>query len=273
MAFGHCGVFLNTIFGIDNMHTKEFVYKEKDNNGIETLKTISTAAHFNNWMYQTIKPFLKGNILEIGSGIGNITQYVLDDKYNTTASDLRTDYCTILGNRFAGNAFLQGVKNIDIVHPDFEQKHSDLLNTFDSIFALNIIEHVENDVLAIENCKKLLKENGNLIILVPAYAVLYNGFDTELKHYRRYTKSNLQQLLQKADFTIVSSQYFNLAGIAGWWFTGSLLRRKLIPVVQMKIFDLMVPIFKLADWLVMNKMGLSVIAIGTKSNFPKPRKK
>ena len=267
MALGHYGVFQNTIFGIDNMHNKNIVCNEMDFDGLGTLKTISTAIKFNNWMYQTIKPFLKGNVLEIGSGIGNITQYVVNDKHQTTASDFRTEYCTILSNRFAGNVFLQEVKNIDIIHPDFEKINCNLLNKFDSLFALNIIEHVENDVLAIENCKKLLKENGNLIILAPAYMAVYNSFDTALKHYRRYSKSNLQYLLQNAGFTIIKSQYFNLCGIIGWWFSGSLLRKKSIPMLEMKIFDLMVPIFKIADKLVMNKVGLSVIAIGKKTNF------
>jgi hypothetical protein len=116
--------------------------------------------------------------------------------------------------------------------------------------------------LSIQNCRKLLRKNGNLIILVPAYPLLYNRFDKELEHYRRYTKSKLEKLLITADFEIVKTQYFNFIGIFGWWFSGSLLVKKTIPEGQ--IYNRLVPIFKLIDKIVMNKVGLSVITFGTK---------
>lgn len=47
--------------------------------GYSILKSISGADKFNRWMYETIKPFCKGRILEIGGGIGNISQYFLND--------------------------------------------------------------------------------------------------------------------------------------------------------------------------------------------------
>jgi 2-polyprenyl-3-methyl-5-hydroxy-6-metoxy-1,4-benzoquinol methylase len=52
-----------------------------------------------------------------------------------------------------------------------------------------VVEHIKDDRLAIANCKKLLKKNGHLIILVPAYRYLYNEFDKELEYYRRYNKN------------------------------------------------------------------------------------
>ncbi|MEP7141836.1 MAG: methyltransferase domain-containing protein [Ferruginibacter sp.] len=246
------------------MSNKNFVYKEFDQEGLDVLNVISAADRFNNWMYQSIKPFLKGDILEIGSGIGNITQFVIDDKFKVTASDIRDNYCSILHHRFDDDPYLQEVRNIDIIHPGFDREYHDLLDKFDSIFALNIVEHVENDELAIQNCKKLLRKNGNLVILVPAYQALYNGFDKELEHFRRYTKSKLENLFLTAGLKIYKTQYFNFIGIAGWWFSGSILRNKTIPGGQMKLYNKLVPVFKLVDKIIMNKIGLSVITFGTK---------
>ena len=56
---------------------QDFQFKEIDKEGWETLLAISKADRFNRWMYDIIQPFIKGNILEIGSGIGNISQYFL----------------------------------------------------------------------------------------------------------------------------------------------------------------------------------------------------
>ncbi|MDD4754877.1 MAG: hypothetical protein PHG29_02255, partial [Prolixibacteraceae bacterium] len=72
------------------------------NNGTETLKVISDANNFNRWMYETIKPFCKGHVLEIGSGIGNISQFLLSDGYEVTLSDINSSYLEILDKRFSG---------------------------------------------------------------------------------------------------------------------------------------------------------------------------
>ncbi len=72
------------------------------------------------------------------------------------------------------------------------------------------MEHIENDHLAIHNCRKLLKKGGKLIILVPAFQSLYNGFDKELYHYRRYTKHTLNKLFKENPTSIFTS--FKRAG-------------------------------------------------------------
>ncbi len=246
------------------MNDQSFTGKGIDYIGLDTLNIISAAVKFNKWMYQAIKPCLKGNILEIGSGIGNITQYVINDKFKVTASDISESYCSILQDKFGNSEYLNEVRNIDIVHPDFDREYRDLFNTFDSILALNTIEHIENDLLAVENCKKLLLANGNLIILVPAYPSLYNRFDKALKHFRRYTRSTLEKLLRETGYKIHKTQYFNSIGIAGWWFSGDVLNNRTIPKRLMKLFDMLVPGIKIIDKLIMNSAGLSVIAFATK---------
>ena len=59
----------------------EFQFLEKDKFGLETLDTIAEADKFNEWMYQILKPFCNGEILEIGSGIGNISSFFIEDNY------------------------------------------------------------------------------------------------------------------------------------------------------------------------------------------------
>ena len=52
----------NIIFGANKMD-KEFKVKTIDQEGLETLEVVADADKFNAWMYHTILPFSKGNIL------------------------------------------------------------------------------------------------------------------------------------------------------------------------------------------------------------------
>src|SRR6478672_11669415 len=110
--------------------------------GEATLTVISKADKFNRWMYDTIRPFLKGNILEIGSGIGNISKFPLVEQLPITLSDINPGYQQILENKFSRYPSLQGILSIDLIQPDFEKSYASLHEKFDSIFLLNVIEHV-----------------------------------------------------------------------------------------------------------------------------------
>lgn len=235
-----------------------------DKVGKETLEVINAADKFNKWMYQTIQPFVKGKVLEIGSGIGNISSQFLKNNYSIMLSDFRHEYCKELNTKFSSFPNFLGVERIDLVDPEFTKNYSEFLGSFDTVFALNVVEHIEDHILAISNCRKLLKKGGTLIILVPSYQILYNNFDIELGHFRRYTISKLVDIFELNDMEVTHSQYFNFIGTLGWYFNGNILKKKTIPSGQMKLYNTLVPIFKLVDRMSLHKAGLSTIAVGIK---------
>ena len=238
-----------------------------DKEGYETLSTLAGADNFNKWMYETIRPFVKGRVLETGSGIGNISALLLETQKEVVLSDFSLPYTAVLLAHFKDHPHLSGILQMDLVDSRFDERHSSLFGSFDTIIALNVIEHVEEDGLAVGNCRKLLKQGGRFIILVPAYAGLYNRFDKELGHCRRYTKKTLQQLISP-HFSILQCRYFNLAGIAGWFFSGTILRKKIIPSSQMRCFNALVPLFRVLDKMGLRRIGLSVWAVGTNNKSP-----
>ena len=240
----------------------EFI--ENDAVGEQTLEAISDADKFNDWMYATIKPFTKGKVLEIGSGIGNISNCFIEDGISIMTSDIRDGYCKRLKERFSGKPAFLGTVNMNLTDTDFEQKFSEHLNQYDTVFALNVVEHIYDDNLAIRNAKKLLKKGGHLIILVPSYNKLMNGFDEELGHFRRYTVPSLTRLFEQEKLEVIHQQYFNFVGMFGWYISGNLLKNKVIPKGQMSLYNNLVPVIKLIDKLVLNKVGLSTIVVGRK---------
>jgi SAM-dependent methyltransferase len=242
----------------------KFRFPKFDTEGLATLNAIAVADKFNEWMYETIKPYCSGSILEVGSGTGNISQFFLRDGLHITLSDIRSQYCQILTEKFTVS-YRPEVVQLDIAHPDFANQYASYLGKFDTVVALNVIEHISDDQLALENCRLLLKSGGDLIILVPAYQALYNRFDVELQHYRRYNRRTLKSFFKKGDFSVTHIQYFNMMGISGWYLYGTVLKRKLISRKLMSSYNKLVPFFKILDKISFNSLGLSVIAVGKKN--------
>jgi len=227
--------------------------------GYQTLEVISKADKFNQWMYKTIRTYCRGKILEIGSGIGNISTFFVAENYSITLSDTDEDYIDLLQKKFVD----QEILSIDLVDKDFTKKYKHLFETFDTVVFLNVLEHIDSDELAIENCKLFLKPKGCLVILVPAYPFLFSEMDKELKHFRRYTSKKLSELLLKGGLTVKNVFYFNAFGILAWIY-GKVLRLKAIPSNNMKLFNKMVPFAKFVDKILFKKAGLSVIAAAQK---------
>jgi SAM-dependent methyltransferase len=233
--------------------------------GTETLEVISAANRFNRWMYETIKPHCKGNILEIGSGIGNITRYFAEEGAEITLSDFDDSYFPRLEEQFGQYPNMKGIYRIDFSDKQLAIKYPELIEQFDTVFALNVVEHIEDHLQALKNARLLLKKGGNVVILVPAFQSLFNGFDRQLGHYRRYTESSLKNLLEAADFDVVHTRYFNFIGALGWYFSGNILKKKMIPEGQMKLYDTLVPVWKVVDLFTRRMAGISVIQSGVKS--------
>jgi len=238
---------------------------EEDVTGKETLDLFAEAHRFNQWMFSALSPFCKNNILEIGSGIGNISKLLLENFNKVYLSDLREEYCDILRKKFSDDPHLQNVYPLDLGEPDLIHSHSMLIGRFDSVIASNVVEHVEDEKLAIRNCFDMLKPKGRLVVLVPAYASLYNGLDKELGHFRRYNRNGLTCLLKSEGFSVLHTQYFNAAGILGWWFSGSVQKKTLLPKNQLDLYNKLIPVIRVIDKIVFNQMGLSLIAVGEKN--------
>lgn len=233
--------------------------------GYATLETLSQAQQFNRWMASIIISWLKpGESLEIGAGIGNLSHLILEASFPLTVSDVHTDYLRLLKQRFTQHSHFKGCHRLDIGRKDHTTGLQQNCQPFKNVFALNVIEHVENDQQALANCHELLAPGGRAIILVPAFPWLYNVFDKHLGHFRRYTQKGLQEKMQSVGFRIIHCQYFNAIGILGWAFSGSLLRKTQIPTSQMKGFDLMVPFFRKIDPLFQSFVGLSLCCVGEK---------
>jgi ubiquinone/menaquinone biosynthesis C-methylase UbiE len=82
-------------------------------------------------------------------------------------------------------------------------------NTFDLVCAFDVIEHVEDDKLALAEMKRVCKPNGLITVTVPAFMSLWSHHDIVNQHFRRYTKSNLTQLFTGNSLNYTVATYYN----------------------------------------------------------------
>lgn len=82
-------------------------------------------------------------------------------------------------------------------------------NSFDVICAFDVIEHVEKDLLAIKELKRVCKKEGYIFVTVPAFNFLWSQHDLINHHFRRYNSKQLTNLFLENSLNKVKTTYFN----------------------------------------------------------------
>jgi SAM-dependent methyltransferase len=80
---------------------------------------------------------------------------------------------------------------------------------FDLAASLDVIEHLEDDLAALRELRRVVKPGGTLLVTVPAYQWLWSGHDVINHHYRRYTRRSLQRVGEQAGWQQARTTYFN----------------------------------------------------------------
>ena len=137
----------------------------------------------------------KINILDFGAGSGTNIQ-MLNSFGNVYVYEKNKKISDFLKEKFKSS------ENIKIVE-DFNNK-----DFFDLIVVADVIEHIKEDKLVLNQLSNSLKKNGKLLLTAPAYQFLFSNKDVTLHHYRRYTKTSLNKLFEE-NYTILKSSYFN----------------------------------------------------------------
>jgi len=82
-------------------------------------------------------------------------------------------------------------------------------SSFDLIVLLDVLEHIDDDIKALNTLNAKLKPNGSLLITVPAFKFLWSKHDNINNHKRRYTQQNLKNKIKLSGFTLKYCNYFN----------------------------------------------------------------
>ncbi len=226
--------------------------------GYYILQSVRRARGFNKWMLSTFREWIGKRVFEAGCGIGNFTELLLD-RERLVCLDYDPFYVEMIQRRFGHMENVRGLWG-DLTSPECVREIGP--ERVDTIISLNVLEHIEADRTVLDNFYSVLEPGGHAVVLVPAHPWLYTACDKTLGHVRRYTEPELREKFTKAGFDIVSVKQFNRLGVYGWWVSGLLGKKDLSPT-QMRIYELMLPIAKLLDWMKIGP-GLSMVIVGRK---------
>ena len=89
---------------------------------------------------------------------------------------------------------------------------------------------------------------------------LFGTLDQELHHFRRYSWPELESKLLQAGFQIEQMRYVNRPGVFGWYLNSRILRRRVLPKGQLRMFALLKPFLE-AEVTTPPSFGMSLLAI------------
>jgi glycosyltransferase involved in cell wall biosynthesis len=231
--------------------------EENEDAGYRILRRMQKVSRYNRWMWQQLERFVGRRVLEVGSGVGNMTRFLLG-REQIIATELNERYLKILHRLF------DEYPHVVIERFDLNgEAPSWGAESIDTVLCLNVLEHVERDDEALGSLFRLLEPGGRLVLLVPALPALYGSLDRALAHHRRYSREEVLVKLRRAGFEVEDSWFFNLLGVAGWYLNSRLLRRTTFPPLQLALYDRLVPLFRLESRFRL-PVGMSLIAIGRK---------
>ncbi|HVT59271.1 MAG TPA: glycosyltransferase [Thermoanaerobaculia bacterium] len=230
----------------------------EDEFGSHILHSLERAQRFNRWMADAIAPHVGAQVLEIGAGIGNMTGWLLPRDFYV-ASDINPQYLAYLKNLALGKPYLS-VDRIDLEDPAAFERWA---GRFDTVVCLNVLEHVTDPLRALRNMHAALQPGGKLVLYVPQGPRLYSSLDEVLGHRCRYQKETLAAELQATGFTVDSLSDFNRVSVPGWFLNGKLLKRREFGRLQLKLFNVAVPLLRHLDRFLPGP-GLGIIAVATR---------
>ncbi|WP_233604449.1 bifunctional 2-polyprenyl-6-hydroxyphenol methylase/3-demethylubiquinol 3-O-methyltransferase UbiG [Micromonospora sp. HM5-17] len=219
----------------------------------EVLEDLRTAVNYTRWLTSLTEPWLGDDPLEIGSGLGDAAALWAAGGRTVTASEADPGRLAQLTERFAGHP---RVRVRELTVPIRETAN------YSAVVALNVLEHIEDDVAALRAFGRLVRPGGRIVLVVPAFEQAMSRFDREIGHFRRYRVKSMDAALRAAGLRPLRVHYVNSIGLLGWLLLVKALGGKPREGIPLRIYDrLCVPVLRRVERRIPVPFGQSVFAV------------
>jgi SAM-dependent methyltransferase len=225
--------------------------------GVDVLETLEGATNYNSLLLDLILKNSQGRsrMLDFGAGTGTFAKLLRTKGIEVVCVEPDTH----LAEGLIRDGFLTFNDLSDVSDGSFE-----------FIFTLNVLEHVEDDWTSFRRLASKLAKGGRILVYVPAFQILWTSLDEKVKHCRRYRRAGLQRLARSAGLTVCKTRYADSVGFfaaLGFKVLGN--KNGDLSARAVSLYDrCIVPLSRLLDLLVGRLFGKNVYLIATKDYHP-----
>lgn len=223
----------------------------------DELDIFAQAVRWKSYVRSRVQRYLRGDILEVGAGIGGTTRRLCDGQQESwTCLEPDASLAARLEEHVHGAAV---VPRPEILTGGLEALAPSRL--FDTVLYIDVLEHIEDDGGELVRASRHLDAGGALVVLSPACQFLYTAFDTAVGHFRRYDKKRLRALTPPGT-TVERLEYLDFAGMFLSLSNRLLLRSGSPSLGQIRLWDrLCVPLSRIVDPLIGRLAGKSILGV------------
>jgi SAM-dependent methyltransferase len=224
------------------------------------LDVFATAATWKGYWQSLAAPFLRGDVLDVGAGLGANLALM---SFSATQSWVCLEPDPILSQRLQQQVnLIDGQRECRVLTGTVADLSADAL--FDAVLYIDVLEHIEDDLSELRRTAAHLRPGGVLVILVPAHPSLYSAFDAAVGHYRRYTKATLSRAIPH-DFEQEVLLSLDSVGLLASLVNRLVLGQAIPTARQIAFWDgVLVRLSKVVDPLVRHSLGKSLLGVWRK---------
>ncbi len=226
------------------------------------LDAFSLASNWRSYFRKIVGGYIGQDVLEVGAGIGSTTKMLCDGTQNRW---LCVEPDRQLIEKIKGNIETSGLPKCCSTQigtsGDVPQDER-----FDTVFYVDVLEHIEDDRSELETVVGLMRPGGHLIILSPAHQGLYSALDAKVGHFRRYTKASLLEIMPENMHTAKLMYVDSLGAIAS--AANRYVLKSGSPTKKQILFwdKMVIPFSRLLDPVLGYKVGKSVVGVWQKND-------
>ena len=221
----------------------------------DVLVALAECRNHRKWFAGFARPFLGEHPIEIGSGLGDyaLEWIPLVEKYTATEADP-----ALFAELKTHMAVYPSVTVRQLLLPTEERGDHSCLVSY------NVLEHIDDHVGALQSMARLVRPEGYIVLVCPAFPFAMSPVDVATGHVRRYTRRSMRKALTDAGLEIVDVRYANSVGLVCYYSFTSLLKKQPYTGGTMSFYDrLVVPVVRFLERVTGDRppFGQSVVAV------------
>lgn len=220
----------------------------------DVLEALAQCGNHRKWFADFARPYLGEHPIEVGSGLGDYALWWLPHVEKFTATEGDSVLLAGLRQRMASQP---NVTVRELLLPTQERADHSCLVSY------NVLEHIEDHVGALRSMARLVRPDGYLVLVCPAFPFAMSPVDVATGHVRRYTRRSMSRALEEAGLEVVQVRYANSLGLICYYAFTSLLRRQPAMGGAVGFYDrLIVPAVRFLERVIGHPpFGQSVVAV------------